>query len=175
MVSNVKGFTLLEMMSVVLIGSILVLVSGSYYLKYLPDHRLKNAANQLYLDLLDAQSRAVTELETIVVTFNQAENSYTITNPTTGETIKSVNLSVYQSGVCFGSGPATETATENPSAFNDDFISYNDDLVTFEPEGTVDRNGYVYLANTKQNICYAICTPSLAGMVQIKKTGSESW
>lgn len=175
MYSN-KGFTYIEILTVVAVLSILMLTSSAYFLnQYLPDNRLKNAANQLYLDLKDAQSRAVTGLATINVTFNQSENSYTITNPTTGETIKTVNLAVYQSGVCYGSGPATVTATSEPSAFNDNFITYPDDQVTFEPEGTVDTPGYIYLTNRKQEICYAISTSSKAGMVQIRKTGSESW
>lgn len=177
MVSNDKGFTLFEILLVVAIGGIIALSATLSYLKHLPDHRLKNAANQLYMDLIDAQSLAVNDLTSVTVTFNQAANSYTITNLANGSVIKSVNLSSFQSGVCYGSGPATETANNAHSPFEGNFTRYftPDDTTTFNPDGTVSNTGYVYLTNINQNICYAIATPYVAGMIKILKTGSEKW
>lgn len=181
MISGEKGFTLIEMMIVIVIIAIFSATAVFAYKKHLPDRRLAQAARDLYMNLEWARTQAVLTMQDICVEFDQEKNIYEIHIPENTDTgtpevvLKSVELSGYEFGTCYGNGRATTTFTGDP--FDGDFIKYGNgsNTFTFQSNGISTPIGRVYLTNQDHILCYAVGTPSYAGIVRLDKTASESW
>jgi hypothetical protein len=112
------------------------------------------------------------------VVFNRAGNSYGVySDPgpdgdwtTTGDNIigkQPVNMTTqYEESVSYGHGSA---GVPIGGAFGDD-ITYSafDNTVVFNPRGTCNEGGFVYLDNTKNRTAYGIGTQS-TGVVIIRR------
>jgi prepilin-type N-terminal cleavage/methylation domain-containing protein len=187
---GVNGFTLMELMTVLFIISTIGAGMGFSIFRRIPDYRLNEAANNLYLDFQLAKSNAVFHQESVQITFNndpdknsESDNSsYRIfrlgsdnlpggTGSAADTLIKQVRFSNYNSGVTFGRGMAPEF----PEGSSTEFITYSDGFARFGINGSVHVNGYVYLINRNENICYKVGTPTLAGVVRLYKAVNGKW
>ena len=179
-----SGFSLLELLSIVLILSILAGIAIPGFSAWLPDYRLKSAARDLYSALQRAKAGAANANETWGVFFDNSVSPGRYSTWSFGPNRKwdggggddvpqdlGVNLSGYV-GVDYGNGDAPENIQGMPFGR---FITYvtPDNVAIFSSRGTVNNLGYVYLCNTKGS-AYAVGTPSQAGAIVMKKYNG-SW
>ncbi len=178
------GFTLTELVVVLTVTGILAAFGVPALTSRLPEYRLKKAAGELHNNLNLARMYAVSYGARGKLVFDTGAGQYSFsTSPgpdgffNTGDDIKkTVTLSEYGSGVCFGTGSATKSSTKKGGALPGDAVSYKGNAVIFNPRGAVNILGYVYLTNNQAG-CYAVGTPTLAGIVQLKKwyKSSSNW
>ena len=75
---NRKGFTLTELTVTLSILGIMTAISVPSYFSWLPRHRLQTSARQIYDDLNLAKIRAVKDNTYARITFNTANETYTV-------------------------------------------------------------------------------------------------
>lgn len=122
---NNKGLTLIELMVGISIVGILIAATTPNLLSWMPEYRLRRAARELHGNLQYARMTAIKTRADCTVTFNPGTSpNYVITIP--GQTIKTVNLSTYGSGVTYSAAAAP---------------------VIFEPRGIAQAAGTVNLTN----------------------------
>lgn len=171
-----SGFTLLELTIIVCIIGIIATIGIPTFLSWIPDYRLRNQAKELYADMYLAKMKAVKEYSKYRIVFvTSADTSYKLIN-NNGEIEKTVKLSSADSGdkIFFGCGAATKSATKSGGTPPEDGISYNGNILTFNPRGT-GSPGFAYLYNSR-GTSYAVGTLS-SGVIFMKKWDktSNSW
>lgn len=180
--NNISGFTLVELVMVLVIIAILAGIGIPTLSKWLPNIRVKNAARDLYSNMQKARMGAVKDNKDWAIVFYPAQNIYTICSnsgdgdwATAGDNVAvdTVRLSDYRSGVAFGPGnvPAGNNSVSGEPMPADD-ISYPANRVIFNPLGTGSA-GYVYLAN-QVNTAYAVGSSS-SGSLRVLRWLGGSW
>ena len=173
-----SGFTLMELIVVIVVLFILAVISVPIFLSWLPEYRLRSAADDLYAHLQHAKMQAIRNNNNWAVQFVESSNSYTIysnyVNPaTTGTAVRTINLSDHGSGVGYGNGNAPQSATGAAAPFNN--VTYNNNWVVFNRRGMVNTLGYVYLSNNAGS-ARAAGTPAIAGVVRLRRwAGGSNW
>jgi len=181
------GFTLLEMMTVLGIILFMAAMATPVSLSWITDYRLKNAALDLFSNFQLARMRAIQSSREYGIVFHVQAGKYQLVNggenrkfeagDTSSDDVveKTVILSEYGGGVRYGFGVADKKAIVSGGSFHaGDEISYRDDVAEFNSQGMSNRMGYVYLENSRKS-AYAISTPTLAGVVNIKKWTGRNW
>jgi len=174
-----SGFTLIELIIVIVILVILAAISVPIFLSWLPEYRLRSAADDLYAHLQHAKMQAIRNNNNWAFQFVEASNSYTIysnyiNSSDWGTAVKTINLSDHGSGVGYGDGDATEGVPEG-SSIPADHVSYNGNTAIFNPRGMVNNLGYVYLSNNAGS-ARAVGTPAIAGVVRLRRwAGGSNW
>ena len=120
--SDHRGFTLTELLTVIVIFSILAAIAVPQFIAFRPKNRLNGAARQVYSELMWARAKAVNENRTYVVTF---PTNYSI--QIAGSTTRVVNLQTEYSDVTLTSSAST---------------------VTFSSRGTTDATPTITLTNS---------------------------
>lgn len=187
---NVSGFTMLEVMFVVCVFGILTAIAVPGFLSWLPDYRLRTEARNLYSNLQRAKMGAIRNNQEWRVFFNNSVSpgSYYLCSgpgvnlvwdgPAAMGGDDDVEMTVTFSGhhgVDYGSGAAGQQITGFGAG--DAFgaaIDYATLAASFTARGTVNLRGYVYLSNIK-GTCYAVGTPSPAGLVSLRRWGGNAW
>lgn len=167
-----RGFTLVELMVAVAIGSILAGIGASYTLAALPLYRLKNAARTLYSQVQQTRLSAVKESRKWRIDFPFppggaiADDTYQIRSSgpdgildNADDIVQTMTLTNYGSGVTFGAGNATLT-------WNSAAIAQRSSM-TFQPNGICDI-GSIYLTNQDNTIAFAI-TSTITGSIKMRK------
>jgi type IV fimbrial biogenesis protein FimT len=186
-----NGFTLLELLMVVLIISIITAMAIPGFGVWLPNYRLKSAARDVFSNFQLAKLSAVKQNRAWAVIFDAGESPgrYFLCSDDGGDgwdgpdfiggndTVeKIVDLANYGNDIAFGHGDATDNATTGGGSFPDDDISYTtpENTAIFSPGGTISNLGYVYLSNDRGQ-AFAIGTPSTAGVIVIRRWTNTGW
>ncbi len=186
---SVSGFTMLEVMFVVCVFGILTAIAIPAILAWVPDYRLKAEARTLYSNLQRAKMGAIRNNTEWRVYFDNSVSpgryfllsgdggdGWDTPAPLGGTDVveMTVNLSG-QHGVDYGNGAAGQQITGFGAG--DGFgsaIDYATLATDFTARGTVNLRGYVYLSNSK-GTCYAVGTPSPAGLISLRRWGGNAW
>ena len=136
------GFTLLEMMVVLIIGGVLTAIAIPAFMNWAPKYRVNGAARQVFSEMMAARAKAISEGNNYVISFDTGNNTYTIHDnddnddppvQDAGEEVKPIDIGAAYPGIEFG-----YIAGNNPSG---DAIS---SAVTFSgspPRITFKRSG----------------------------------
>ena len=192
-IKNVSGFSLTELMVVVCMIGILAAIAIPAYSSWLPDYRLRAAVRELYSNLQRAKMGAIKNNSQWRVYFDNSVSPgrYFVLSgpgidgvwgtPTTlgGDDVEAItiDLSAFR-GVDYGKGDATTQmdggAFGSPIDYNIDAGVPTPPATNFTSRGTVNLFGYVYLSNAK-GTCYAVGTPSPAGVIDLRRWASGAW
>ena len=148
-----SGFTLTELVIVIVVLGILTAVGVPNFLSWLPKYRLKSAARDLYSNMQLAKMAAIRANGNCSVTYSSSPDQYTVSLLN-----KTVVLGDYGSGVKFD-GP-------NKKAFA---VA----TITFNSRGTSNA-GYAYLSNSGNTDYYRV-GPLTSGAIKLQKWGGGSW
>jgi prepilin-type N-terminal cleavage/methylation domain-containing protein len=181
------GFTLAELMTVLGILAIFSGAAGYSFVKWLPKYRLKSAAVDIFSNFQMARIKAIKNGCRYAVVFNTETNTYQIIGAgedgifneaqSSGDDMcgRIVDLSDYGSGIEFGHGNASRNATVSAgNSFPADGVSYAGNSSEFNSRGMANKMGYVYLTNHTGD-AYAISTPTMAGVVTLKRWNGGEW
>ena len=178
-----QGFTLIEALVAMVVLGLLAAIAIPAYSRWVPDYKLKRAAQELYANLQMAKIGAVKENSDWAVVFDANNNAYyvclnagsdndwaTFSDNTKKKIVK---LADYGDTLTFGSGNATDDMDKSGHPPSDS-ITYPNDVVIFTPKGLCDA-GVVYLQNSKKS-SYAIETRN-TGVIFLRKwnPSSSSW
>lgn len=181
-----RGFSLVELM--VTVGILMVILHVTTNLmvnvtSWLAHHRLRSAARELYFTMQKGRMSAIRDNRDWAIVFDpgHAPNRYYLcsdrgadaswSNLADNTIVQTVNLSAYQNGIGFGHGNATKNATvDGGPDFPDDHVSFNNNVVTFNPGGRPTTSGYSYLSN-EQGEAYVVGATNSGSIVVRRWTG----
>ena len=177
-----KGFTIIEVIIVIVVIGIMAAIAVPNFLGYLPESRLKTAARDLFSNLQLAKIGAIRNNSDWAIVFNVAAGRYyvcsndggdgTWTGPGSNDTVqKTVVLADYGSGVTYGSGTGFSGIDGGPLGNG---VTYPGAVVVLEPRGTTDNTGYVYLTNSTGTSYIGVGTIT-SGVVRLRKWTGSSW
>lgn len=144
---NQFGFTFAEIIAVIMVIAILALVSLPIYTQIRPTLNLSTETRDIVSDLRYAQQLSVTEQVNYSVSFNQAQNQYTITNTSNGQVTKNKNI--------------------NPVISIESITGLTNNTVTFNVTGAALETGTITLKNTNDVTSVISIKPS--GYVKIEQ------
>jgi len=185
-----EAFTFIELLATLVVLGIVTSIAIPTFSRWLPNYRLKSAANDLFSELQSAKMQAIRDNGECALVFNAGGGSYQVISggadgdySTAGDNVvqKTFTLSQYGSGTAYGSGNATTNATQGGGALPGDGISFsevtgaNDNTVVFNSRGMINSSagGYVYLQNSK-NDTYAVGVLG-SGVIRMKKWDGSAW
>ena len=180
MMNSKSGFTLIEVIVVMVIIAIMAAIAMPRFVDWLPNMRLKAAARDLYSNMQKARMLAVKSNKSTAIIFDDSNDRYDLcdqwsSTPTPGCTgnIQSISLDSYKSGIRFGHGQAAQSVTGGSFPASD--ISYSSPVKTavFNPDG-LSNSGYVYLENDSSDTAWAVGTLS-SGVIKILKWQNGGW
>jgi Tfp pilus assembly protein FimT len=149
-----SGFTLVQLVLVMVLLAIATASGVSSFLSWLPKYRLKSAARDLYSNLQLAKMSAVRANTKCKVQYFKNPDRYSVDLLN-----KTIRLSDYGSGIRF-QGPTGQT--------------FAVPAITFNSRGT-SNSGYAYLTNSGNTAYYRV-GPLTSGAVKLQRwSGGTSW
>ncbi len=180
-IGNERGVTLIEIL--VVIGILAIIAGFSYpnFKEWLPSYRLKRAARNLFSDMQNTRINAIRSQSNWAIVFDTSNNRYIICSSpgtdnnwtTLGDNTieKTVNLSLYKSGIRYGHGNATSPYA---GSFESDNVTFQNNMVIFTPRGILGSpTGYCYIENEK-GATYVIGALT-TGVIMLRKWYGSSW
>ncbi len=152
--NHTKGYTLIELMVVVVIISLLLGLSFNGLYNLIQWSKLNRAAAILSAELKNTQSRAFYEGVYYKIDFWESLDRYRIYKQ------KEVYYEIYK-----------DIQLEDIDLFN---TNYTDDKVYFYPNGVPSMGGTVTLKNKRGKVLYVIMTPVTA-RVRVSPNPPENW
>ena len=171
-----SGFTLIEMMIVVVIISVLVGISLPNIISWLPKYRLKNATRDLVSFMQKIKMEAVKDNGSLEIIFNSSSSPgfyyRDFDNDGTWDAGEErVDLGDYKSGIDYGSGNASKNWDGESIA---ETISFTSALLRFSARGMSNTPGTVFLDNKNSDICYAV-TVLTTGVINVREWTGTIW
>lgn len=183
---NENGFSLTEMIVVLIIGGILIAIAIPGFMTWVPKYRVNGAARMIFSDLMTARAKGISDNNDYVVTFNVAGGFYTIhdnkdnDNPPVqdeGENVRTVVLADHYPGIEFGyidsTGPDGEGISGSVT------FPHSPPRITFRPSGlTRDLDkGEIYLKPTddekrERQRCISVLG---TGPIKVYKHTGSAW
>ena len=175
------GFTVIELVVVILIVAILTAFTIPSVMSWIPEKRLRSAGDELFSNLLYTKMQAIKNNVSWAIVFDVNANRYQVfsnrgaDNSWSGiadNTLeKTVNLNSYGDGVRFGGGNASSGIG---GVIGDGVQLTNEDVAVFNSRGMSANTGYVYLTNNAGS-AVAVGVPGLAGVVVQRVWRNSSW
>jgi prepilin-type N-terminal cleavage/methylation domain-containing protein len=154
-----RGYSFIELLVTIVIILILISAAIPTFSSWLPNHRLRSAAQDLFSNLQLAKMEAVKKKETTSIEFKVAEHKYIKADGS------GVLLTRYKSGVSFGPGKATHGVDGESIG---DGVTYDpDSKASFNSRGMGNNDGNVYLQNSRGTV-YAIGS-RFSGVIILRK------
>ena len=148
---NHSGFTLMELILVVVIMGIMGAIAIPAFMGFLPGMRLNGAARQVMSDLMDARMNAVKQNNQFKI-FVLSDHEYKILDDDDNDGIDD-------------SGTETSRTVDIQSNYSDVTISYTGSpTITFSPKGTAPDMDTITLQNPSGSKSVSV---SIAGRVKI--------
>jgi prepilin-type N-terminal cleavage/methylation domain-containing protein len=178
---NIKknsGFTLIELMVVIVVIGICVAIGVPNFVGWLPKYRLKSAARDLYSNLQLAKLSAIKNNADWAIVFNKAPDQYQVCSGQGPDNswgggdntvIKTVILNNYGSGVSYGHGNAGSAIG---STFGDE-ITFTNNVAVMNSRGTGNA-GYVYLENSSAATSYGVGKRT-NGLIILRRWNGANW
>ena len=145
--TQVKGFTLLELLIVIAFVAIIMAIGIPNFSKWKEKYEINGQAKKVYFDMMLARSTSVKNNNNVSVTFDVSKNLYKVHDDTNsdsiedhGESIKSVNL---ENNVEFGYVPGLRDIDGNMVTSPVFLDSGN--TVTFNRRGQASKGGSIFL------------------------------
>jgi prepilin-type N-terminal cleavage/methylation domain-containing protein len=188
---SVAGFTLLELMIVIVILGVLLGLAIPGFSRWVPNYRLRGAARDIYSNFQLAKLTAVRDRARCGVVFDVANGRYQVIRSGPNRTfestssavggddvvLKTVNFSEYGSGVGYGPGSATASIDgvgfDNNVTFTGDGVVFDSRGMVLSPTGAISTGGYAYLKNSK-NSAYGVGVLS-GGVVVLRRWTGSTW
>jgi prepilin-type N-terminal cleavage/methylation domain-containing protein len=164
-----KGFTLLEMLTVLLIMGVLVSIALSSMHEYFDRTKLRNTVEIVAAHIRQARWLARTRSAPCTIIFDTASQAYVIS----GE-----QSSALPDGVRFGIDPSVSGRPSDPySSPPQDGVSFdngsNNNTARFYPSGTVSPTGAVYITDGTETMAITV---AITGRPKIwKSVGGRRW
>lgn len=188
-ITSNRGFTLVELMVTVGILMIILHLTTNVVVNvtsWLGHYRLRSAARELYFTMQKARMSAIRDNKDWAIVFDpvNAPHRYYLcsdrgvdgswSNLADNTVIQTVNLSAYKNGIGYGHGNATKNATVDGGAeFPDDHVSFNNNVVTYNPGGRPATSGYCYLSN-EQGSAYVVGAMN-SGTIVVRRWNGTDW
>jgi len=155
-----SGFTLIEMLVVIAILVILLAMAIPGFSVWLPNYKLRGAAQDLYSNMQNAKMEAIKANGEYKMEFFPASGTYKMTSPS--GTVQTVTLSDYGYGITYS----------DPEGV--DAVTYSGDSVTFTSRGMTNKvGGWVKIKNYKDRY-YQVGT-LITGVIRLQKWNGSSW
>ncbi|MEW6615753.1 MAG: GspH/FimT family pseudopilin [Thermodesulfobacteriota bacterium] len=153
---DVSGFTIIELIVVVGIVCVTAAIAIPNIISWIPTIRVNSAARDLVSEMQLARMKAVSERNDYVITFDtttyeysiydDGDNDFSTAGVETSELVKTVDVDTKYKGIQFGY-VAGETGTSGTAISSS--ITFSSSNETFEPNGTANKNGSIYLIPTE--------------------------
>jgi len=172
--TQVKGFTLLELLIVISFVAIIMAIGIPNFSKWKEKYEINGQAKKVYFDMMLARSTSVKNDNNVSVTFNIDKNFYKVHDDTNsdgiedhGESIKSVNL---ENNVEFGYVPGLRDIDGN--MVTSPVFLESGNTVTFNSRGQASKGGSIFLIH-KNDI--GVSNNRLRSINILKATGAVDY
>jgi len=172
--TQVKGFTLLELLIVISFVAIIMAIGIPNFSKWKEKYEINGQAQKVYFDMMLARSTSVKNNNNVSVTFNIDKNFYKVHDDTNsdgiedhGESIKSVNL---ENNVEFGYVPGLRDIDGN--MVTSPVFLESGNTVTFNRRGQASKGGSIFLIH-KNDI--GVSNDRLRSINILKATGAVDY
>ncbi len=173
---SMSGFTLIEVMIVVVIISVLVGIAIPDIISWLPKYRLKNATRDLVSFMQKTKMEAVKNNSSLEIIFNSSSSPgfyYLDSDEDSSWDVGEERLFLgdYKSGIDYGSGSASKNWDDESIS---KVISFPSALLRFSARGMSNSWGTVFLENKNSDICFAI-TVLATGSINVREWTGTTW
>lgn len=160
-----KGYTLMEMMTVLAITASLSTLGFTAFSTQIAHQHLTDAGRQVISDLRLVRQKAIAEGVSAQVRFDPSGRKYTL--PGLGERTLPARIR-------FGLTP--EISPLPDSARPDDGVSFGGNVLTFQPNGTITGlGGAVYLTNDSVRDEAVALSVITTGRVKVRRWSGNEW
>ena len=161
-VDKEEGFTLLELITVMVVAGVVAAISVPAFNEWLPEYKLRNAANDYYTTLHYARMGAIRSRESWTV--NLTASGYNVKDGS-GTTMKTVDFAEVYGQV----GAINVIKFKDPAGG----VAYVTPI-TFTSVGICSTVGYAYLTNNLESKYYRV-GPLMSGVAEMALYNGSTW
>jgi prepilin-type N-terminal cleavage/methylation domain-containing protein len=172
--AQIKGFTLLELLIVIVFIGIIMAIGIPNFSKWKEKHEINGQAQKVYFDIMLARSTSIQNNNNVSVTFDVNKNLYEVHDDTDsngvedhGESIKSVFL---ENNIAFGYVPGLLDVDGN--IVKSAVFLESGNAITFNRRGQASKGGSIFLIH-KNDI--GISNERIRSINILKATGAVEY
>jgi len=156
-----RGFTLMEMMIVVVVIGLISAMAVPSFLSYMPKLKVKTTARDIVSQLRLARSKSVSERRPYGVQFDVAKNCYTVFADTDNP-----------AGMTFTVADSTIQVDTLEADVSLNSCTYANNCVIFNSTGAASTSGEIKVVTSDGSILMSINTLASTGRVRLTEVGS---